>query len=924
MASTDRINAESIVVSGVATFSSNVTIGGTLTYEDVTNIDSVGLITARNGINITGGGINVVGVSTLQDLNITGNITSNVTIVSTDTGSSAAPEFKLYRNSASPANADYLGQIKFAGESDTGVERNYAKITGKLGDATNGTEDGIIEFAHIKDGSQNISGRWNSTTLQLLNGTGFSVDGNTTLDGNVDLGNAITDTITATGRFDSGLDPSAAATYDLGAANSWRNINASGIVTATTFVGALTGTATTATNLAGGDTGDIPYQSADGTTTFVDATGAGTGQILLWNGSAPVWDNVGAASGAFGGITVKDEGSTVGTANSVATLDFVGSNIQATASTGANGISTITMSDTPTFDELTVTGISTLGNVSGVVTFANDVHVGSAITFFASSGIVSATAFFGSGGNLEDIITGKIEGLQVQEEGSNVGTGFTFSILNFVGPGVTATAGIGSTATITIPGFTQDADGNLFAGTNAGGGYDPDTGTSLYNIFLGENTGAAIANGDCNIFLGKDSGCATTTGCSNIFLGQQAGKLNTDGTQNVFFGYYAGKCATTGTENFFVGRYAGCSSPGKQNILLGRAAGQVTTGCCNFFVGLYAGRCGTTTNNAIFMGSYAGKCTSGDFNVFLGTQAGCSVTSGQDNIFIGKCSGSGSNLKTGTGNLALGANAGSDLSAGANNIFLGALAGKCNTTGSCNIFIGCSAGCGSNAKTGTGNLALGTQAGSNLSTGDYNILLGAGTGSALCTGGCNVFAGTNAGYCATTGTHNIFLGSYAGKCVTTGCCNIFLGVNAASTAPAKTGNNNIMLGALTGQCLQGGSNKSFLGAVAGQYIRGSYNIGIGDCAGRGSQASSSGGCNVSIGKLAGGQLRDGADNVLLGRCAAYSNYNGNDRVAIGCGSGYTTTNGDYSVYIGKGTGYYSAGYYNIAIGCGSLTGFSPS
>ena len=32
-------------------------IGGTLTYEDVTSIDSVGLVTARQGININGGQI---------------------------------------------------------------------------------------------------------------------------------------------------------------------------------------------------------------------------------------------------------------------------------------------------------------------------------------------------------------------------------------------------------------------------------------------------------------------------------------------------------------------------------------------------------------------------------------------------------------------------------------------------------------------------------------------------------------------------------------------------------------------------------------------------------------------------------------------------------------------------------------------------
>jgi len=41
-----------IVVSGVGTFSGNVSIGGTLTYEDVTNIDSVGIITARSGVKV--------------------------------------------------------------------------------------------------------------------------------------------------------------------------------------------------------------------------------------------------------------------------------------------------------------------------------------------------------------------------------------------------------------------------------------------------------------------------------------------------------------------------------------------------------------------------------------------------------------------------------------------------------------------------------------------------------------------------------------------------------------------------------------------------------------------------------------------------------------------------------------------------------
>lgn len=49
-------------VSGVATFSGNVSIAGTLTFEDVTNVDSLGVVTARNGVQITGGGgLNITG-----------------------------------------------------------------------------------------------------------------------------------------------------------------------------------------------------------------------------------------------------------------------------------------------------------------------------------------------------------------------------------------------------------------------------------------------------------------------------------------------------------------------------------------------------------------------------------------------------------------------------------------------------------------------------------------------------------------------------------------------------------------------------------------------------------------------------------------------------------------------------------------------
>jgi len=69
-----------------------------------------------------------------------------------------------------------------------------------------------------------------------------------------------------------------------------------------------------------------------------------------------------AGAGTLEGLTVRDEGSVVGTAGSITTFDFKGSSIVVSASVGGN-IATITSSalSTPDFNYLSVAGISTLG-----------------------------------------------------------------------------------------------------------------------------------------------------------------------------------------------------------------------------------------------------------------------------------------------------------------------------------------------------------------------------------------------------------------------------------------------------------------------------------------------------------------------------------------------------------------------------------
>jgi len=73
------IGTPTIVVDEIV--ANNVSVSQTLTYEDVTNVDSVGLITARSGIRVTSGGINVAsGVVTATNFvgPLTGDVTGNV------------------------------------------------------------------------------------------------------------------------------------------------------------------------------------------------------------------------------------------------------------------------------------------------------------------------------------------------------------------------------------------------------------------------------------------------------------------------------------------------------------------------------------------------------------------------------------------------------------------------------------------------------------------------------------------------------------------------------------------------------------------------------------------------------------------------------------------------------------------------------
>ena len=55
------VTASGQVAAATGSFTGNVSVGGLLTYEDVTNIDSIGIVTARTGVKVLAGGISIVG-----------------------------------------------------------------------------------------------------------------------------------------------------------------------------------------------------------------------------------------------------------------------------------------------------------------------------------------------------------------------------------------------------------------------------------------------------------------------------------------------------------------------------------------------------------------------------------------------------------------------------------------------------------------------------------------------------------------------------------------------------------------------------------------------------------------------------------------------------------------------------------------------
>ena len=153
---------DKITAVGTSVFT-NLDISGDIDVDGTTNLDIVdidGAVNIATTALVTGvltttatpifnGGFTSNAVSTIN----TSSADATLTLTDTNAGASDAPELKLFKNSASPADSDNGGLIGFHANNDAGQDTLYASITMQQADVSDGTEDAKLIFASRTAGS---------------------------------------------------------------------------------------------------------------------------------------------------------------------------------------------------------------------------------------------------------------------------------------------------------------------------------------------------------------------------------------------------------------------------------------------------------------------------------------------------------------------------------------------------------------------------------------------------------------------------------------------------------------------------------------------------------------------------------------------------------------------------------------------------
>jgi len=350
---TSNLAGTGISISG-ATGASTITNTGVTSFTSgtglSTNTSATGAVSVTNtGVtsNLAGAGISVssaTGAVTITNLGVT-SLTTN-TGLSTNTSATGAVTItntgvtsNLAGTGISISGATGASTITNTGVTSivAGSNISVSGSTGAVTISTSGTVPAATTATNIAGGTSNsipYQTAANNTTF-LAQGTGVLQE--------IAGAPSWTTTPTLTGTNFSGI-PNSALTNNsvtIGSTNVALGATATTLagltsVTSTTFVGALTGVASSATNIAGGAANSIPYQTGANTTTFLSQ---GTG-VLTESAGAPIWSTTPALTGTnFTGIpnsALTNNSVTIGSTN--VALGAISTSLAGLTSIGINGV----------------------------------------------------------------------------------------------------------------------------------------------------------------------------------------------------------------------------------------------------------------------------------------------------------------------------------------------------------------------------------------------------------------------------------------------------------------------------------------------------------------------------------------------------------------------------------------------------------
>jgi hypothetical protein len=113
--------------------------------------------------------------------------TTQLTLKSTDADESSGPVLDMIRDSASPADSDVLGRIRFRGDNDAGEETTIVYLQTYLHDASDGTEDGGLDLFARQAGTLNRRITINSSGEICFNEDSADIDFRVESNGNANM-----------------------------------------------------------------------------------------------------------------------------------------------------------------------------------------------------------------------------------------------------------------------------------------------------------------------------------------------------------------------------------------------------------------------------------------------------------------------------------------------------------------------------------------------------------------------------------------------------------------------------------------------------------------------------------------------------------------------------------------------------------------